>query len=355
MNLNKILSINPLSILSENHFGINAMQHITDSHSEPHRYYHDMGHIKEMLAYVDPYLDQLSVNERKALQLAILWHDDVYDPKSKTNEDDSYNNFITYFQEMDDKYIHLPMWQEIIPMVQEMIYATKEHNYTEDLPFYTKLIIKADLNRFNGEFKDFWRNTIMLFKEYAPVDWDLFKNGRIAFLKSYAEKVGKIMGNQAYKNCMDSATVLSVWEPKIAIYAGSFDPLHKGHLRIVEKAEKIFDKVIIARGQNPGKPPHAYEIPEKIQNQYQVDNYTGWITNYIKSKNYNVTLIRGLRNGSDLNGEINFERYLKDLMPEIQIVSIFTDADVEHISSSGIKELIKSSTITDTVPDYIVK
>ncbi len=354
MNTNRVLSINPLNVLAESGFGLGTMQHISDCHSEPHRHYHDMGHVKEMLACVEPSLDRLSMNEAEALQLAIVWHDSVYNPLSKTNEEESFIDFLAEYEGLEEKYRDLPKWQAIIPMVQEMIMATKHHEYSQDMPLYLRLIIEADLARFGGTFETFWQNTMKLFREYSNVDWDAFKNGRIAFLKDYAKTVQVIVGQEGYDNCMKSAAVLSVWEPKIGIYAGSFDPYHTGHQRIKEKAERIFDKVIIARGTNPGKPNKTYDIPQSLRETNQVDAYLGWITDYIKSKKYNVTLIRGLRNGSDLNGEINLERYLRDLMPDIQIIAIFADADVEHISSSGIKELIKSAGDDNKIPDYII-
>ena len=354
MNINKVLVQNPLSILDNSGFDVRTMQHIIDCYNEPHRYYHDMGHVKEMLAYVESFKEHFNPITWEAIQLAIVWHDAVYDPSSKTNEADSYKDFVDCWRDMDEKYLYMEKWKKIIPLVLELIMVTRNHEYDPNMPLHLKIMIEADLERFKGPFEQFWQNTVRIFKEYSMADWGLFKPGRIAFLESYADKVSKIVGIEGYNNCKASAIVLSVWEPKIAIYAGSFDPFHKGHQRIKEKAERIFDKVIIARGQNPSKPPHKYDMPKSLYATNQVEEYVGWITNYIKSKNYPVTLIRGLRNGSDLNGELNFERYLKDLMPEIQIVSIFADADIEHISSSGIKEMQKSADEGDTMPDYLI-
>jgi len=126
---------------------------------------------------------------------------------------------------------------------------------------------------------------------------------------------------------------------RVGIYAGSFNPFHQGHLNILEKAEKIFDKVIIARGINPEKKNEILPMPDKIANRTWM-NYSGLLTDFIKTLPYdNVTLIRGLRNGIDLQYELNQYRYLQDLMPEIQLISIFCDKEFEHISSSGIRML----------------
>ena len=220
--------------------------------------------------------------------------------------------------------------------------ATKNHNYDETLPEEVKIIIKADLQRLTIPFSDFWKNTKELMKEYSYVDWSDFKKGRMAFFKSYKDKV-IFMGDSAINNIEQAYHTLSVWEPTIGVYPGSFDPFHIGHLRILEKASKIFDKVIVAVGKNPSKKTGASKskIPQSISDNYQVDYYDGLLPDYLRTKEYQLTVIRGLRSGMDLYGEITQYRYLQDLMPEIQVVSIFPDAEFEHVSSSGIKMLSK--------------
>ena len=139
---------------------------------------------------------------------------------------------------------------------------------------------------------------------------------------------------------------------KIGIYAGSFNPFHVGHYNILEKAEKIFDKVIIARGVNPEKNNMKTPLPNSLSNR-EVFEYSGLLTDFINTLPYdNITLIRGLRNSVDLQYEMNQYRYLQDLMPEIQVVSIFCDKEYEHISSSGIRLLTLYG--KEKVKDYLV-
>jgi pantetheine-phosphate adenylyltransferase len=142
---------------------------------------------------------------------------------------------------------------------------------------------------------------------------------------------------------------------KIAIYPGSFNPFHKGHLNILLKAESIFDKVIIARGVNPEKAESTFELPKTLHDRTIV-KYNGLLTDCIEAiaKEYgsNPTVIRGLRNSVDLQYEMNQYRYLQDLMPEIKMVSIFCDKEFEHISSSGIRLLSKYG--EEKVKNYLV-
>ncbi len=124
------------------------------------------------------------------------------------------------------------------------------------------------------------------------------------------------------------------------MFAGSFNPFHKGHYNVLLKAEKIFDKVIIAFGDNPDKETRKWPIPQKISNR-QFENYSGLLTDFIDSLGYEVTVIRGLRNSTDFQYEQNQYRYIQELKPDIKIVNIFCDKEFEHISSSGIRTLEK--------------
>ncbi len=126
---------------------------------------------------------------------------------------------------------------------------------------------------------------------------------------------------------------------KIAIYPGSFNPFHKGHYNILLKAEAIFDKVIIARGVNPEKAKASYPLPKALDNR-TVISYDGLLTDFMKTlPDKDITVIRGLRNSTDLQYEITQYRFLQEFMPDIRLISIFCDKEFEHISSSAIRYL----------------
>jgi pantetheine-phosphate adenylyltransferase len=137
-----------------------------------------------------------------------------------------------------------------------------------------------------------------------------------------------------------SLAYIQQFSPKIALFAGSFNPFHKGHYNVLQKAEKIFDKVIIAFGQNPDKDERAWNIPKSIKNR-QIEHYDGLLTDLVGSLGEELIVIRGLRNSTDFQYEQNQYRYIQELMPNIKIVNIFCDKEFEHISSSGIRTLKK--------------
>lgn len=183
---------------------------------------------------------------------------------------------------------------------------------------------------FKSTIVELMANEITLFKKLQTFDWKIYKQERVVFLVEKNTN-GKL----------DSAIAfLNTYQPNIGVYAGSFNPFHKGHFNILQKAEQIFDKVIIAFGKNPDKNEKQWEIPEIIKNR-QLDNYEGLVTDYIDGLGYEVTLIRGLRNIDDFHYEEKQYRYMRDLKPDIKLVSIFSDIEYDHISSSGIRILEK--------------
>jgi pantetheine-phosphate adenylyltransferase len=320
--------------------GFNEEVHlIPAAYFKPERFYHNADHINEMLSYITLYNDiHKCFNEVDItlLQLAVIFHDIVYDPLSKINEEQSAAEFLTAVDELRyiQNYNFATSHEE---KVVELIMATKQHNFSHEADHLTKAIILADLDRFcNPEFSQVWQYTVQLFKEYAPVDFADFMKGRIEFLEGYKFKLAEFLPEPAYENIDKIITAMEIWEPKIAVYPGTFNPFHRGHLNILEKGLRIFDKVIIAVGQNPKKPTGEAVIPDSIRRRFQVDKYNGLLTDYIDSKEYPITVIRGLRNNTDLSNEINQYRWLQELDSEINVVSLFCDKEFEHVSSTSI-------------------
>src|SRR5438105_3900949 len=101
----------------------------------------------------------------------------------------------------------------------------------------------------------------------------------------------------------------------IAIYPGSFNPWHQGHEDILNKALKIFDKIIVLQGHNPAKlevknKDFLLEI-EKYKDRVEGGFFKGLLVDAIKDFNFNA-IIRGLRNGHDLQYEMNNQYWNED-------------------------------------------
>jgi pantetheine-phosphate adenylyltransferase len=176
-------------------------------------------------------------------------------------------------------------------------------------------------------------------KEYQFVDYSLYKMGRILLLEHFTKAYPE---NKA--NLQNLIGYLQHHKPQIGIYAGSFNPFHNGHLNILEKAEHIFDKVIVAQGINPEKEAASASLKKLAVLKYrQIEHFGGLLTGYLTSKeeHADVVLVRGLRNGDDLGYEVNQLRFMEDMKPGLKVVFIRCDMQFEHISSSAIRNLEK--------------
>ena len=167
-----------------------------------------------------------------------------------------------------------------------------------------------------------------IFSQNQHFDFAEYKKARLQHLKT-------INADKKLNTLID---YVNSYVPRIAVFPGSFKPFHKGHYNVLQKAEKIFDKVIIAFGKNPDKERHNWPLPKTIKNR-QICEYKGLLTDFVSTLKYDVTVVRGLRNSTDFQYEQNQNRYIQELKPGIKIINIFCDKEFEHISSSGIRTL----------------
>ena len=132
---------------------------------------------------------------------------------------------------------------------------------------------------------------------------------------------------------------------KTAIYPGFFDPITNGHLSVIDRALKIFDKLIIAILNNPQKSP-LFSIEERIymikqairrETNVEVDTFDGLLVDYAVKKNSNV-VIRGLRALSDFEYEFQLALMNRKLNRDVQSIFLMTDYKWFYTSSTIIKE-----------------
>ncbi len=148
---------------------------------------------------------------------------------------------------------------------------------------------------------------------------------------------------------------------KIAIYPGSFDPITKGHLDVLETSAKIFDKVIIAVAKNSEKNSFL-SVQERVElikasskhlANVEVDSFEGLTIEYAKKRGAEI-LIRGLRAVSDFEYEMQLSQTNSVLAGEIQTVFLITKPENSFISSSTVREILANNgDISKFVPNEV--
>jgi len=132
---------------------------------------------------------------------------------------------------------------------------------------------------------------------------------------------------------------------KVAIYPGTFDPLTNGHLSIISRALKIFDKVIVAILNNPQKVP-LFSLDERMsmmqevikgKQNIEIDSFDGLLVDYVVKKKTNV-IVRGIRALSDFEFEFQMALMNRKLNRDVQSIFLMTDYKWFYISSTIIKE-----------------
>lgn len=133
---------------------------------------------------------------------------------------------------------------------------------------------------------------------------------------------------------------------KIAVYPGSFDPVTKGHLDIIERASKLFDQVIVTVMFNQSKSP-MFSPEERVEllqkttahlENVSVDKHMGLLIDYLKSKDARI-LVKGLRAISDFEAEFQMASVNQKLCRDIETVFIMTRTEYMYLSSSIVKEV----------------
>ena len=149
---------------------------------------------------------------------------------------------------------------------------------------------------------------------------------------------------------------------KIAVYPGSFDPITNGHIDIIKRSAKVFDKIIVAVLVNVDK-KYLFEIDERVQlikkvtkdiENVEVRSFNGLLVNFLKECNSNI-ILKGLRTTCDFEYEMQMSFMNSELDSDIETVCMMASSKNLHISSSGVKQVAKfGGNIKGLVPSEIV-
>ena len=133
---------------------------------------------------------------------------------------------------------------------------------------------------------------------------------------------------------------------KIAIYPGSFDPITSGHLNIIQRAAKIFDKLIVCVMVNSGKRP-MFTQEERVDlirrvtidiPNVEVDFSDELLAEYAKCKG-SCVIVKGLRAGSDFENEFQMALINHKINPDLDTMFLTAESQYMYLSSSTVKEL----------------
>ncbi len=151
---------------------------------------------------------------------------------------------------------------------------------------------------------------------------------------------------------------------KTALYAGSFDPFTNGHLDILRRAVKLFDKVIITVAVN-NKKKSVFNGDERVElirdtikdydwyEMVEIEQFTGLLINFARQKNVN-TLLRGIRQLSDFEYEFRMALTNRRLAPDIDTVFLMPDEQLTFISATIVKEVAEwGGDLSSFVPDNV--
>jgi pantetheine-phosphate adenylyltransferase len=148
---------------------------------------------------------------------------------------------------------------------------------------------------------------------------------------------------------------------RIGVYPGSFDPVTNGHLDILERSSKLFDRVVVAVIHNPQK-RGFFTIEERVDilknitrhnPKVTVDSFSGLLMDYVKNQGAQA-VIRGLRAVSDFDYEMQMALMNNKLSPEIETIFIISCPQYIYLSSTKIKEVaILGGCIHGLVPPLV--
>jgi len=205
----------------------------------------------------------------------------------------------------------------------------------------------------------------LLIVEHALRDADISVPAELQ--KRFERRYGGTCIEMFHKDTVSGEQSVRAWgkhmSERIAVYPGTFDPFHNGHLEIVRRALRIFDRVIIALGLNPDKKT-LFSVEERLDMisnsidgdpRIEWDYFDGLLVRYADSKGA-TAIIRGLRAVSDFEYEFQLALMNRKLNRNVETFFLMTAARYLYVSSRIIKATVCAGGSPDgLVPDYVLQ
>ena len=133
-----------------------------------------------------------------------------------------------------------------------------------------------------------------------------------------------------------------------AIYPGTYDPVTNGHVDVITRAARIFDRVVVGVVGNPHHKTPMFEVPERVEflkkalagagDNVEVDVFSELVVDFARRWDAKV-IVKGLRVVSDFEWEFQMNQLNRTLAPDIETVYVMASPQVSFVSSSGVKEI----------------
>ncbi len=148
----------------------------------------------------------------------------------------------------------------------------------------------------------------------------------------------------------------------VAIYPGSFDPVTNGHLDLIERASKLFERLVVAILLNPEKDGPFFPVPERVEMlkevvghlpNVEVDTFKGLLVDYARRKDARV-IVRGIRAVSDYEYELQMALMNRQLAPDLETVFMLPAQAYSYLSSRLVREVASlGGSIKELVPPVV--
>ena len=148
-----------------------------------------------------------------------------------------------------------------------------------------------------------------------------------------------------------------------AIYPGTYDPVTNGHVDVITRAARIFDRVVIGVVGNPHHKEPMFSVPERmtflrdalegVVENVVVDEFSELVVDFARRWNAKA-IVKGLRVVSDFEWEFQMNQLNRTLAPEIETVFVMASSQVSFVSSSGVKEIASfGGNVEELVPKAV--